>query len=133
MNYDSEMLGLHAEKIHIVNKDGAFTEHETKRLEVLSQIFSAEPPLQELLIALDVRQRNETAALIEQQTQARNSSEGDADSYARFQSEHLEMERRHDQERDRYVRDHHKANDLRREMNEKQQSLAPDGERKFTP
>lgn len=131
MTYDSEMLRLHAEHLHIVNKDGMFTEYESKRLEILNRIFSAEPELQKLLIALDVRQGKETAALSEQRRQVLRSSKADGNIYAGFQSEHRELERRHDQERDRYARDHQHANDLRREMNDRQQNL--DTERKFTP
>ncbi len=132
MTLDSEILTFHAEYLRIVNKDGMFTDHEVKRLEVLKQIFATEPELQKLLIALDVRQGKETAALIEQHRQALKTSKADASIYVDFQNEHRELERRHDQERDRYIRDHQNASDLRRELNEKQQTVAAEQERKFT-
>lgn len=132
MAHDADMAALRAEHLHIVNKDGAFTEHEIKRLDFMRQIFAAEPELQKLLVALDIRQHKEVAALIEQHKQGLNRPEAGANIYADFQSEHRELEHRHDQERDRYIREHQHADDLLREMDEKRQTLAPDQERKFT-
>lgn len=132
MAVNTDTAGHHQEYLHIVNKDGVFTEHEIKRLEILRQIFAAAPELQKMLIALDIRQRQEIVALTEQQRQTRASLEADTNIYAAFQNEHQNLERRHDEERDRYVREHQQANDLRREINETQKTLAPDQNHKFS-
>jgi len=115
MAYESEMARLRAEELHIANKDGAFTEHEKQRLEQISQIFRAEPDLRALLIALEMRQREETDAMIEKL----RSSEGggiDKDDYA-------DMLRRHHDERERHVQDFERARQMRRELDEVQQHL----------
>ena len=114
MAYESEMARLRAEELHIVNKDGAFTEHETKRLEQLGQIFRAEPDLRALLTALEMRQREETDAMVEKL----RSPEGGIDK-----EDYAHMLRRHDDERERHVQDYERARELRRELGDVQQRL----------
>ena len=112
-NHDREkyLLGLNQEKLHISNKDGAFTPHEQKRLDQITQIQSAAPDLQKTLIALEKRQQQETLAL-------RNTGAG--------QQQYAALAQRHDQERDRYVRQHEKAKEILREANENAKDMTKD-------
>lgn len=107
--YDSELARLHAEQQHIVSKDSMFTDAETKRLAQITQILRATPDLQSLLIALEIRQREETAAMFEKL----RSPEGRAGTY---KDDYADMLERHDGERDRHIGDYERALELRREL-----------------
>ena len=130
MANESDMAALHREYLHIVNKDGAFNDWEKRRVDTLQQIFGAEPDLKNLLIDLDIRQRSEETALTDQLVRQRRN--GTSADIIASQNQHGEMEKRHDQERERYVSEYQQAKDILREMNEKTQTLDRNQDRKLS-
>lgn len=115
----SYLSGLLLEKTQIEAKDGMFTSAEQKRLDQINQIQRAEPELQNLLVSLDKRQQQEKRDLLQHHRRLINEQAPDSASIFADHNPYAEMEERHDQERERYIRDYQQAAELRREMNEK--------------
>ena len=121
-----DIAELHHELQHIEAKDGPFTEWEEKRINALNQILGAEPPLRNLLVNLDVRQRKELSALIDQHKQA---TVRDEKYYATCQQQYSDLEERHHQERQRYIRQYTKGRERAERSDdgpEKQKGHEPD-------
>jgi hypothetical protein len=125
---DKDLAGLRWELQHIEAKDGTFTEWEKRRVDALNQILGAEPPLRNILVSLDVRQRKEMSALANQQEQPLVRDEA---HYAAQRQRYSDLEERHHRERERHIRDYQKAQSIRAEMEKSseqtlEQGLDPD-------
>jgi len=93
-------LPLYKEMQSINAKDGPFTEAEKKRIDVLNKILDAEADLRKTLVALDARQKKETEDLVQKQRREPSPT---------FGQQYADLEKRHDKERDRYIREHANA------------------------
>lgn len=102
----SAILGLYRELQHIEAKDGMYTEWEEKRIEALNQILRAEPPLRNLLANLDVRQREEVSAYLNQPSQ---NTVLDEKYFDTCDKQYRDLAERHTLERQRYIREYHDA------------------------
>ena len=114
---DQDIISLHRELQHINAKDGTFTDSEKKRIDVLQQILHAEPNLKNILVPLDIRQRNEINALVDKQR--REPSPAFANQYA-------QMEGRHEQERERHIREFYKAQEIKKELHSREEQKGLD-------
>jgi hypothetical protein len=103
---DKDIAELQRELQHIQAKDGAFTEWEEKRVDALHQILGAEPRLRDLLVNLDVRQRKEISALGDRQNQ---TTVRDKKYDAICRQQYRDLDERHHQERQRYIRQYTKG------------------------
>lgn len=109
-------IPLHRELQYINAKDGAFTEAEKKRLDVIEKILNAEPELRKTLVALDARQKKEIEDLIQKQRREPPQPYGQQT----YGQQYTDLEKRHDKERERYISEHHAAKAIRADM-EKQE------------
>src|SRR5690242_5378277 len=113
-----EVLKLHRELQQIENKDGAFTEREKNRIEAINKILHAEPDLKKTLAHLDARQRKEIEELVIKQRREPSQTYG---------QQYTDMEKRHDNERARYISDYEKAKSIRSEMEKSREKALHQG------